>query len=203
MIVGFTGGGQAMAGWWSKGCEGSGSRQTRARAAAASSPGPRRSAPRSEIDEALADREAQAIVAEMRAVRRSAAPAMSPAQVKALAARVSAKAYALIVRHETGGRPYFEKVYKGRAVWPEASSGRHHRLRLRSRLPGQRGRVRRRLERRAGRSPPRYPQDSGRAQGDGSGARRARSSTSARSSTAATSRVCGSRGRLPSGCSAT
>ena len=111
-----------MAGWWSKRSKEASPADASA-SRGVSSPDTRRAAPRGEIDEALADREAQAIVAEMRAVRRSAAPAMSPAQVKALAARVSAKAYALIVRHETGGRPYFEKVYKGRAVWPEASSG--------------------------------------------------------------------------------
>jgi hypothetical protein len=36
---------------------------------------------------------------------------------------VSDRAYDLIVRHETGGRAYYEQVYKGRPVWPEGQSG--------------------------------------------------------------------------------
>jgi hypothetical protein len=36
---------------------------------------------------------------------------------------VSPAAYDVIVRHETGGRAYYEKVYKGRPVWPGAQSG--------------------------------------------------------------------------------
>ncbi len=36
---------------------------------------------------------------------------------------VSPAAYNLIVQHETGGRAYFEKVCKGRPVWPGAQSG--------------------------------------------------------------------------------
>src|SRR5262245_5812527 len=36
---------------------------------------------------------------------------------------VSPVAYDLIVRHETGGRAYYERVYKGRPVWPGAQSG--------------------------------------------------------------------------------
>jgi hypothetical protein len=36
---------------------------------------------------------------------------------------ISPAAYDLIVQHETGGRSYYEKVYKGRPVWPGAQSG--------------------------------------------------------------------------------
>jgi hypothetical protein len=36
---------------------------------------------------------------------------------------VSPAAYNLIVQHETGGRGYYEKVYKGRPAWPGAQSG--------------------------------------------------------------------------------
>lgn len=36
---------------------------------------------------------------------------------------ISQRPYELIVNHETGGRPYYEKVYGGRPVWPGESSG--------------------------------------------------------------------------------
>jgi len=36
---------------------------------------------------------------------------------------ISRKAYDFVVRWETGGRPYYEQVIKGRAIWPEYSSG--------------------------------------------------------------------------------
>ena len=39
------------------------------------------------------------------------------------ATHVSPKASALIVNHETGGRAYYERIYKGRPVWPGAASG--------------------------------------------------------------------------------
>lgn len=39
------------------------------------------------------------------------------------AARVSPRAYALIVQHETGGQAYYEQVYKSRPVWPKGASG--------------------------------------------------------------------------------
>lgn len=37
--------------------------------------------------------------------------------------RVSVRAYDLIVQHETGGRRYYETIYKGRPVWPGEASG--------------------------------------------------------------------------------
>ncbi|MGE0626380.1 MAG: hypothetical protein AB7O43_01045 [Hyphomicrobiaceae bacterium] len=75
------------------------------------------------IGEALADREAEVEYARVRASTRSAEPPLSAEEAAALAQRVSEAAYALIVRHETGGRDYYEKVYKARPVWPGASSG--------------------------------------------------------------------------------
>ncbi|MGV6875320.1 hypothetical protein ACUSIJ_21830 [Pseudochelatococcus sp. B33] len=36
---------------------------------------------------------------------------------------ISQRAYDLIVRHETGGRDYYERVYKARPVWPGEASG--------------------------------------------------------------------------------
>jgi GH24 family phage-related lysozyme (muramidase) len=39
------------------------------------------------------------------------------------ATHVSPRAFTLIVNHETGGRAYYEHVYKARPVWPGESSG--------------------------------------------------------------------------------
>ena len=36
---------------------------------------------------------------------------------------ISRKSYDFVVRWETGGRPYYEQVIKGRPVWPEYASG--------------------------------------------------------------------------------
>ena len=46
----------------------------------------------------------------------------SPQAIQA-AARVSPRAFDLIVSYETGGRPYYEHVLKARPIWPQASSG--------------------------------------------------------------------------------
>jgi hypothetical protein len=70
---------------------------------------------------ALADREAETVLREE--AKRSLTPEITPDELQSLVHRVSPKAYALIVRHETGGRDYYEKVYKARPVWPAGSSG--------------------------------------------------------------------------------
>ena len=72
--------------------------------------------------EALSDREAETVLGEATPFARSVRE-MSAQDAIALGARVSTKALTLIVRHETGGKDYYEKVYKSRPVWPEASSG--------------------------------------------------------------------------------
>ncbi|MDQ0512157.1 hypothetical protein [Ancylobacter amanitiformis] len=46
----------------------------------------------------------------------------SPAALAA-AARVSGRAFRLIVDYETGGRSYYERIIKSRPIWPKASSG--------------------------------------------------------------------------------
>ncbi len=82
--------------------------------------------PGAEVDpiaEALADREAEDEVQRARILTRSGGADAEPAVSAELAQRVSEKAFQLIVRHETGGRDYYEKVYKARPVWPGASSG--------------------------------------------------------------------------------
>ncbi len=70
---------------------------------------------RDPISEALSDREAETVLREAVTFTRSVRE-FSPQEGAAIAARVSAKALALIVRHETGGREYYEKVYKSRPV---------------------------------------------------------------------------------------
>jgi hypothetical protein len=70
---------------------------------------------------ALADREAETVLADE--LKRSLTPEITAEELQSLGHRVSPKAYALIVRHETGGRDYYEKVYKARPVWPAGSSG--------------------------------------------------------------------------------
>jgi hypothetical protein len=47
-------------------------------------------------------------------------PKLTPEEARKL---VSDKAYELIVQYETGGREYYEKVYKSAPVWPGYSSG--------------------------------------------------------------------------------
>lgn len=69
---------------------------------------------------ALADREA--VSGDIGDEVRSGAEAIGGAPVDA-AARVSLRAYDLIVQHETGGRAYYEKVYKSHPVWPKGASG--------------------------------------------------------------------------------
>jgi len=46
----------------------------------------------------------------------------SPAAIAA-AARVSDRAFKLIVDYETGGKPFYESIIKSRPIWPKASSG--------------------------------------------------------------------------------
>jgi len=70
------------------------------------------------LSEALADRETDQVQEQLN----EPAPPIdfSPGSP---ASHVSSEAYALIVRHETGGRPYYERVYRSRPVWPGGSSG--------------------------------------------------------------------------------
>ncbi|MBY0294757.1 MAG: hypothetical protein K2X71_01785 [Methylobacterium sp.] len=52
------------------------------------------------------------------------APGPSPlARDAAGAATISERAVSLIIQHETGGRRYYETVYRGRPVWPAGRSG--------------------------------------------------------------------------------
>lgn len=70
---------------------------------------------------AMADREAAMAGAELPSMAATfGARGSSPVD---LAQRVSQQAYRLIVQHETGGRAYYEKVYKKRPVWPLEKSG--------------------------------------------------------------------------------
>jgi hypothetical protein len=71
------------------------------------------------LERALADREAEEVEAEMAAAGLEAATPVPPN----VAARVSPRTYELIVRHETGGRTYYEKKMKKCPVWPRGSSG--------------------------------------------------------------------------------
>lgn len=66
---------------------------------------------------ALADREAEESLAD--------APGVAALEGLGSGAAdwVSQQAYDLIVRHETGGRSYYEKQYKSRPVWPKEKSG--------------------------------------------------------------------------------
>jgi hypothetical protein len=70
------------------------------------------------LSAALADREAQQVQEELNEPE-------PPVEFGAdgPASHISSKAYALIVQHETGGRSYYEKVYRGRPIWPGAASG--------------------------------------------------------------------------------
>lgn len=65
------------------------------------------------LEAALADREAEEMLAEQ----------PEPIAFAGPAPEISADAFALIVRHETGGRAFYEKVIKARPVWPAGSSG--------------------------------------------------------------------------------
>ncbi|GJE52412.1 hypothetical protein GOFOIKOB_5483 [Methylobacterium tardum] len=64
--------------------------------------------------QALADREAEIVDAEQEPFVPDFGVAPLP---------VSDAALALIVRHETGGRPFYEKVIKARPIWPAGASG--------------------------------------------------------------------------------
>ena len=77
------------------------------------------------LQEALAYRESAEVQEALAAEKRdfTAFEAELPGLGVELAKRVSPKAYALIVQHETGGRKYYEKVYGARPVWPKGSSG--------------------------------------------------------------------------------
>jgi hypothetical protein len=70
------------------------------------------------LEAALADREAEEVARDLGLEEPVAA--FGPADASE---RVSPEAYKLIVQHETGGRTYYEKVYKGRPVWPKGASG--------------------------------------------------------------------------------
>lgn len=63
----------------------------------------------------LADREAETV--------REATPETEGTPEGVAALPISRRAYDLIVRHETGGRAYYERVYGGRPVWPKGASG--------------------------------------------------------------------------------
>ncbi len=77
-----------------------------------------------EIEEMLAYRERQLSQRALESLGggalESAAPLMSPELAREF---VSDKAYEMIVRYETGGRKYYENVYKSAPVWPGYSSG--------------------------------------------------------------------------------
>jgi hypothetical protein len=62
----------------------------------------------------LADREAEIVESELAAI---------PPDFATVPLPISDDAFSLIVRHETGGRPFYEKVIKARPVWPAGSSG--------------------------------------------------------------------------------
>ncbi|WP_315837678.1 peptidoglycan-binding protein [Bradyrhizobium prioriisuperbiae] len=63
---------------------------------------------------------AEAAVADLSTV--TVAADLPQAAIEA-AARVSDRAFQLIVNYETGGKPYYERVIKSRPIWPKASSG--------------------------------------------------------------------------------
>lgn len=73
----------------------------------------------------LAYRERDQVAAEAAAADMSTitvAAELSQAAIDA-AARVSDRAFQLIVNYETGGKSYYERVIKSRPIWPKASSG--------------------------------------------------------------------------------
>lgn len=74
------------------------------------------------ILEAQGEREREAPGAAPARRRGSAARETGPSAA-ALAARISARAFDMIVEHETGGRAFYEGYYKKRPVWPKAKSG--------------------------------------------------------------------------------
>lgn len=71
------------------------------------------------FEAALADREAEEVGADSRR------PAADEDRSTAVLPRdhVSARAADLIIRHETGGRAYYQQVIKERPVWPRGQSG--------------------------------------------------------------------------------
>jgi hypothetical protein len=71
----------------------------------------------------LGYREREEVAAET-AVEFGPAVAAAPSeQALAAAARVSDKAFKLIVDYETGGRAFYENIIKSRPIWPKAASG--------------------------------------------------------------------------------
>lgn len=78
-----------------------------------------------QIEALLAYREREETEAEAPSTDPSATILASTPSQQAMdaAARVSSRAFKLIVEYETGGRPYYERVLKNRPIWPKASSG--------------------------------------------------------------------------------
>lgn len=73
---------------------------------------------------ALGYREREEIAAEAAAEIGAAAAAPPPsAQAVTAAARVSDRAFKLIVDYETGGKAFYEQVIKSRPIWPREASG--------------------------------------------------------------------------------
>ena len=86
-----------------------------------SEPGPTQDLqPEDEQEALLGYREREEIAAEAEAEPVAETAAAGDA---AAAARISKRAFDLIVEYETGGRAYYEQKYKSRPVWPKASSG--------------------------------------------------------------------------------
>lgn len=71
------------------------------------------------IAAALADREAEEVLADTAMPAAEEPPPGQPRPID----RVSARAADLIIRHETGGQAYYRQVVKERAVWPRGPSG--------------------------------------------------------------------------------
>ncbi len=56
--------------------------------------------------------------------RPAAAPPAEPlAEAATISVKISERAASLIIQHETGGRRYYDTVYRGRPVWPAGKSG--------------------------------------------------------------------------------
>lgn len=76
-------------------------------------------ATQAEIEAALGDREREEVLAQYVASAEEG-PGVDPALA---ATRVSTAAFDLVVRHETGGRAFYEQIIKGRPEWPKGASG--------------------------------------------------------------------------------
>ena len=72
---------------------------------------------------ALGYREQEEIAAEAAVEIGAAAAAAPSAQAVTAAARVSDRAFKLIVDYETGGKAFYEQVIKSRPIWPREASG--------------------------------------------------------------------------------